>query len=76
MLPALGFDSEMGRVLMTLAVGAGAMVVSHANDSFFWVVSQFSDMDVATVYRAQTVGTAITGIVGILVTAVLALVLL
>lgn len=76
MLPALGFDSEMGRVLMTLAVGAGAMVVSHANDSFFWVVSQFSDMDVATAYRAQTVGTAITGIVGILVTAVLALVLL
>lgn len=76
MLPALGFDSEMGRVLMTLAVGAGAMVVSHANDSFFWVVSQFSDMDVATAYRAQTVGTAITGIVGILVTALLALVLL
>ncbi|BAD41474.1 MAG: gluconate transporter [Symbiobacterium thermophilum] len=76
MLPALGFDSEMGRVLMVMAIGAGSMVVSHANDSFFWVVSQFSDMDVATAYRAQTIGTAVTGVVAIVTTALLSLVLL
>jgi GntP family gluconate:H+ symporter len=66
MLSSMGFASEMGRVLMVMAVAAGAMVVSHANDSYFWVVSQFSNMEVPTAYRSQTVGTLIQGIVGIL----------
>ncbi|MFO6383987.1 GntP family permease, partial [Pseudomonas aeruginosa] len=44
LLPQLGLDSEMGRVLTVMAIGAGAMTVSHANDSFFWVVTQFSRM--------------------------------
>lgn len=76
MLPSLGFNSEMGRVLVVLAVGAGAMVVSHANDSFFWVVSQFSGMDVSTAYRAHTIATLLQGIVTILTVAVLSWMLL
>lgn len=76
LLPALGFDSEMGRVLMVMAVGAGAMVVSHANDSYFWVVSQFSDMQVSTAYRAQTTATLIQGVVSIITVALLSLVLI
>lgn len=76
MLPALGFASEMGRVLMVMAVAAGSMVASHANDSYFWVVSQFSDMDVPTAYRAQTIGTLIQGIVGILTVAIMSWILL
>ncbi len=48
LLPQLGLDSEMGRVLTVMAIGAGAMTVSHANDSFFWVVAQFSRMTVST----------------------------
>lgn len=76
MLGSLGFDSEMGKALMAMAIAAGSMVVSHANDSYFWVVSQFSDMDVTTAYRAQTMGTLIQGIVGILWVAVLAMVLM
>ncbi|WP_439958511.1 GntT/GntP/DsdX family permease, partial [Pseudomonas aeruginosa] len=46
LLPQLGLDSEMGRVLAVMAIGAGAMAVSHANGSFFWVVTQFSRMTV------------------------------
>lgn len=76
MLGSLGFDSELGRVLVTLAVGAGAMVVSHANDSFFWVVSQFSNMEVATAYRAQTLGTLVEGVVSIVWIAILAIIML
>ena len=47
MLPlmgTLGFTSEIQKVLVIMAIGAGAMTVSHANDSYFWVVSQFSKM--------------------------------
>ena len=76
LLGDIGLDSEMGRALCVLAIGAGAMTVSHANDSFFWVVSQFSRMPVALAYRAQTVATLIQGVVGILVVWLMSLVLL
>ena len=76
LLPELGLDSEMGRVLCVMAIGAGAMTVSHANDSFFWVVTQFSRMSVSTAYRAQTLGTLMQGIAGIITVWLLSLVLL
>ena len=76
MLGQLGLDSEMGRVLTVMAIGAGAMTVSHANDSFFWVVTQFSSMPVAVAYRAQTVATLIQGLAGIITVWLLSLVLL
>lgn len=76
LLGQLGLDSEMGRVLTVMAIGAGAMTVSHANDSFFWVVTQFSRMTVATAYRAQTVATLIQGLAGIITVWLLSLVLL
>ncbi|MDQ7985678.1 GntP family permease [Pseudomonas sp. G34] len=76
LLAQLGLDSEMGRVLTVMAIGAGAMTVSHANDSFFWVVTQFSRMPVAVAYRAQTMATLIQGLVGMLTVWLLSLVLL
>jgi len=57
----LGMESETTTALVVLIIGAGSLVVSHANDSFFWVVTQMSDMDVATGYRLQSVGTGILG---------------
>jgi GntP family gluconate:H+ symporter len=64
LLGSLGLDSPEGMVLSVLAIGAGAMVVSHANDSYFWVVSQLSRIPVATAYRTLTVATAIEGLAG------------
>jgi GntP family gluconate:H+ symporter len=57
--------------LTVLAIGAGAMTVSHANDSFFWVVSQFSDMEVSIAYRAYTSATLVLGIVSIICVSIL-----
>ncbi|EIF5160350.1 TPA: GntP family permease [Vibrio cholerae] len=76
LLGQLGFDSEMGRALTVMAIGAGAMTVSHANDSFFWVVSQFSRMSVGLAYRAQTMATLVQGVTAMAVVYVLSLVLL
>ncbi|MCL2146658.1 MAG: GntP family permease [Synergistaceae bacterium] len=76
LLSSLGLDSTMGAVLTTLAIGSGSMVVSHANDSYFWVVSQFSNMKVNTAYRAQTVATLIEGIAGIAAVWVVSLIVL
>ncbi|MGQ2912920.1 MULTISPECIES: GntP family permease [unclassified Aeromicrobium] len=69
----LGFDSDYGRVLVVMAIGAGAMVVSHANDSYFWVVSQFSRMSVKQAYAAQTAATGVMGVSAIAVVSVLSL---
>ncbi|GHX75307.1 permease [Vibrio cholerae] len=76
LLGQLGLDSEMGRALTVMAIGAGAMTVSHANDSFFWVVSQFSRMSVGLAYRAQTMATLVQGGTAMAVVYVLSLVLL
>ncbi len=65
-LPILGFDSETGKALMIMAIGVGAMTISHANDSYFWVVSQFSNMDIKTAYKTLTVASLIQGITGLI----------
>jgi GntP family gluconate:H+ symporter len=62
LLPSIGLDSLNGKVLAVMATGAGAMTISHANDSFFWVVTQFSGMDVKTGYKTQTLATLIQGV--------------
>ncbi|MCB9293770.1 MAG: GntP family permease [Lewinellaceae bacterium] len=61
MAATLGFDSEMQKALLVVAIGAGAAVVPHANDSGFWVVTQLTGMDIKTGYRLYTVGAAIVG---------------
>ena len=76
MLGDIGLASEMGRVLTVMAIGAGAMTVSHANDSFFWVVAQFSRMSVPQAYKAQTMATLIQGVTAMCLVYVLSLFLL
>jgi gluconate:H+ symporter, GntP family len=39
-LPQLGLIDANAKTLAALAVGAGAMTVSHVNDEYFWVVTQ------------------------------------
>ncbi len=71
LLPAMGFDSSASKALVVIAIGAGSAVVSHANDSFFWVVTQMSNMNVNQGYKLHTLGTAIFGLTAILILFVL-----
>ena len=66
MMPALGFDSEIQKALVVVIIGAGSAVVSHANDSFFWVVTQMSGMNVKTGYRLFSLGSGVLGVSGAL----------
>ncbi len=61
LMATLGFTSEMDKAMVVIAIGAGSLVVSHVNDSFFWVVTQMSNMDVKTGYKLHTTGTLIIG---------------
>lgn len=76
LLETLGLPGATGAALAVYAIGAGSMVVSHANDSYFWVVSQLSRIPVATAYRTLTVATAIEGVAAITATWVLSLIVL
>lgn len=62
LLASLGLEGETAKALVVVSIGAGAMVVSHANDSYFWVVTQFSNMTVNQGYRLQTLGTLVEGV--------------
>ncbi len=58
----LGFETALEKALVISAIGAGSMVVSHVNDSFFWVVTQMSNMNVKTGYKLHSLGTLICGL--------------
>lgn len=66
MLSAIGLDAPILIALTVIAIGAGAMTVSHANDSYFWVVTNFGNMRVEDGYKTQTLGTLIVGIAGLI----------
>lgn len=65
LLEMLGLDFVMGKALVVLAIGAGSLTVSHVNDSYFWVVAKFSNMDTATALKTHTVATLIMGLTGL-----------
>ena len=67
LLETFGLISITDKALAVLAIGAGAMTVSHINDSYFWVVSQFSHMKVKTALKGHTLGTLVQGTIGLLV---------
>ena len=61
LMATLGFETELQKAMVVLSIGAGSAVVSHANDSFFWVVTQMSGMDVNTGYRLHSLGSFVLG---------------
>ena len=67
LLPLLNLDSEIGKVWVIMSLGVGSMTVSHANDSYFWIVSQMSGMDVKTAYKTHTMGTLLQGVIGFII---------
>jgi Gnt-I system low-affinity gluconate transporter len=49
---------------LTIAIAAGATVLSHVNDSGFWLVSRFLGMSEAETLRSWTVMVTLVGLVG------------
>lgn len=59
LLPVLGLDTEVLKVYTVLAIGSGAIAISHANDSFFWVMTQMSGMNIKMGNQTHSLGTLI-----------------
>jgi gluconate:H+ symporter, GntP family len=63
LLPILGLNNENGMLLCVLAMGAGSMMISHANDSYFWVIAKFSGLDVNTMLKVYSTATIWMGLI-------------
>lgn len=75
MLAPLGLDSDMGRTLALLAIGAGSMMISHANDSYFWVITKFSDISPDSTLKVYSTATIVISLFSFLIIWLLSFVL-
>jgi len=66
MMTSLGLGTPVLGALTVMAIGAGAMTVSHANDSYFWVVTNFGEMTRDQGYKTQTLLTLVMGVASII----------
>ena len=64
MLDNLGFPGETGKLLVMLAMGSGSMMVSHANDSYFWVITNFSKIEADDTLKVYSTATVVMGVTG------------
>ena len=67
MMPALHIEGATASALLVIVLGSGAMTVSHTNDSYFWVISKFSGMNVQQTLYGFTIASFIQGVVTLLV---------
>ncbi|MDF1489770.1 GntP family transporter [Tessaracoccus caeni] len=65
---ANGDYSTMQTVLICLAIGFGALGLSHINDSGFWIVTKYLGLSVGDGLKTWTVLTTICGVTGFLIT--------
>lgn len=67
LLPVLGLDTDILKVFGVLAIGCGAIAISHANDSFFWVMTQMSGMNIKMGNQTHSLGTLLLSCTAILI---------
>jgi GntP family gluconate:H+ symporter len=66
LLPVLGFVTPDQKILCVLAMGAGSMMISHANDAYFWVIARFEKIAMRPMLRVYTVSTILMGLTTLL----------
>jgi GntP family gluconate:H+ symporter len=71
LLFSLGLQGDTGKILCVLAMGAGSMTISHANDAYFWVIAKFSGLEMKTMLRVYSIATLLMGITSILMVYIL-----
>ena len=72
---AAGFVNAVDLSILILAIGGGGMTLSHANDSYFWVVSQFGGLHSREMFRSYSMISLAQGVTALL-TAILLLLIL
>jgi GntP family gluconate:H+ symporter len=72
LLIPLGLGDENGKALAALAIGAGAMTVSHINDDLFWLVSVSTGVRPLRALASLTAGTLAQGVFAVAILLIVA----
>jgi GntP family gluconate:H+ symporter len=75
LLSSLGLNNEAGKLLCVLSMGAGSMMISHANDAYFWVIAKFSGLEMKTMLKVYSVATVLMGLTAFLMVYILSFIL-
>jgi GntP family gluconate:H+ symporter len=70
----LGLADSSGKALAALAVGAGAMTVSHINDEYFWLVADRAALTPLRGFAKLSAGTLLQGLIAAAALSILAVV--
>ena len=62
LMPSLGLHSDTATALTVVAIGAGSVMISHVNDSYFWVVTKLTGLSVAEGYKTHSLGSIVLGL--------------
>ena len=62
LLSALGLATGNGPLLCVLSMGAGSMMISHANDAYFCVIAKFSGLGMSAMLKVYTIATILMGL--------------
>ena len=65
--------SEIDKALLVIAIAAGASILSHVNDSGFWLVSKYLDLDEKQTFRSWTVMTTLLSLTGLIMVGLISL---
>lgn len=76
LLPALHLQTDTGRLLCVLSMGAGSMMISHVNDAYFWVITKFAGLNMRTVLKVYSVATLFMGLITLITVYLLSLIIL
>ncbi|MEZ4857679.1 MAG: gluconate:H+ symporter [Flavobacteriaceae bacterium] len=60
----LSTTGEMDKALLVIAIAAGASILSHVNDSGFWLVSKYLGLTEKQTFRSWTMMTTILALTG------------
>ncbi|MGJ9510888.1 gluconate:H+ symporter [Actinotignum sp. GS-2025b] len=74
-LPMLQASPDLSPALMAIAVGAGAIGLTHVTDSLFWLYKEYMGISVGDALKTLTVGTTIASVVALCMTMLLHLVI-
>jgi GntP family gluconate:H+ symporter/D-serine transporter len=73
-LPMLSANPSLSPEIMALAIGAGAIGLTHVTDSLFWMVKEYLHITVPEALRTLTVSTTITSVIALGMTMLLSVV--
>ena len=74
--PLLAVDiSEIDKALLVIAIASGASILSHVNDSGFWLVSKYLGINETQTFKSWTLMTTILSLTGFVTVFIFSLIL-